>query len=143
VIFRACDDQATIAALDALCFPIDTAAEFSGASWYIGWDLETPAAFCGWRMVVHSTPVGFHYRAGVLPAYRGHGLQKQMIRLREARMREASLKRAVTYTDADCAPSINNLIAEGYRAYCPDEKTVLSGIGRLGRCGFVHWAKNL
>ncbi len=66
-----------------------------------------------------------------------------MIRLREQAMRAAGLTAAVSYTDADAAASMRNLIAEGYRPYAPTPSTTLSGIGRLGRVGFVHWRKNL
>jgi hypothetical protein len=66
-----------------------------------------------------------------------------MFRLREAEMREQGIARAVTYTDADGAASMRNLIAEGYRPYAPTPATTLSGLGRLGRVGFVHWEKRL
>jgi GNAT superfamily N-acetyltransferase len=137
------DEEALIARLDAICFPLDTPAVFAGASWLIGWDGETPAAYCAWKIVDHDGPVGFHYRGGVLPAYRGHGLQRRMFELREAEMRAHGLSRAVTYTDADGAASMRNLIAEGYRPYVPTPATTLSGLGRLGRVGFVHWEKHL
>ena len=87
--------------------------------------------------------VGFHYRGGVLPDWRGKGLQRRMFRLREDEMRKCRLSKAVTYTDADGAASMCNLIAEGYRPYVPTPTTTLSGLGRLGRVGFVHWEKKL
>jgi hypothetical protein len=58
-------------------------------------------------------------------------------------MREQGLTKAVSYTDADGAASMRNLIAEGYRPYVPTPTTTLSGLGRLGRVGFVHWEKRL
>jgi ribosomal protein S18 acetylase RimI-like enzyme len=138
------DDQQQIARMDAICFPLDTPAVLAGAHWSIGWDGEAPAAFCAWKIVEHDgATVGFHYRAGVLPGYRGQGLQRRMLRLREAEMREQGLRKAVTYTDADGAASMRNLIAEGYRPYVPTPATTLSGLGRLGRVGFVHWEKTL
>ena len=137
------EDEAAIARLDAICFPIDTPAVFAGAHWSIGWDDAKTACYCAWKTVVHDVPVGFHYRGGVLPEWRGHGLQRQMLRLREAEIRDAGLRRAVTYTDADGAASMRNLIAEGYRPYAPTPTTTLSGLGRLGRVGFVHWEKKL
>jgi ribosomal protein S18 acetylase RimI-like enzyme len=137
------EDAALIAQMDVVCFPIDTPAEFAGAHWLIGWDGEKPAAYCAWKIVEHDEPVGFHYRGGVMPGWRGHGLQRQMLRMREAEMRERGLSKAVTYTDADGAASMRNLIAEGYRPYAPTPTTTLSGLGRLGRVGFVHWEKRL
>lgn len=138
------EDERQIARMDAICFPLDAPATFAGAEWLIGWDGETPAAYCAWKTVEHDgVAVGFHYRGGVLPAYRGLGLQRQMVRLREARMRAQGLTAAVTYTDADGAASMRSLIAEGYRPYAPTTTTTLSGLGRLGRVGFVHWRKGL
>ncbi len=141
-------DQPLLARMDALCFPVDAPPHFEGAHWVIGWDSTrqpaTAAAYCAWKPVDHEgAAVGFHYRAGVMPDHRGHALQRQMIRLREQQMRAAGLRTAVTYTDADAAASMRNLIAEGYRPYAPTPATTLSGIGRLGRAGFVHWRKDL
>lgn len=137
-------DETLLADMDALCFPVDAPPHFEGAHWLIGWDEAKPAAYCAWKPVDHGgVAVGFHYRAGVMPDYRGHALQRRMIRLREDEMRAAGLKSAVTYTDADAAASMRNLIAEGYRPYAPTPATTLSGLGRLGRVGFVHWYKSL
>jgi ribosomal protein S18 acetylase RimI-like enzyme len=138
------EDGQRILHMDAICFPVDEPPSIPGAEWLIGWAGGRPVAYCAWKTVEHGgVPVGFHYRGGVLPEYRGHGLQRQMLRLREARMREQGLKAAVTYTDADGAASMRNLIAEGYRPYAPTPPTTLSGLGRLGRAGFVHWQKAL
>jgi GNAT superfamily N-acetyltransferase len=147
------DDRKLLADMDALCFPVDEPPHFEGAHWFIGWasarsdgtrEPASPAAYCAWKPVDHDgVAMGFHYRAGVMPDYRGHALQRRMIRLREDEMRAAGLRTAVTYTDADAAASMRNLIAEGYRPYAPTPATTLSGLGRLGRVGFVHWRKSL
>ena len=138
------EDGEQVLRMDRICFPVDEPPTLAGAQWIIGWDDNTAIAYCGWKAVEHDgVPVGFHYRGGVLPDHRGHGLQRQMLRLREARMRERGLGAAVTYTDADGAASMRSLIAEGYRPYVPTSTTTLSGVGRLGRVGFVHWRKIL
>lgn len=130
--------------LDGICFPLDAPPVIDGAQWIVGWHGGVPIAYCAWKTVEHDgVPVGFHYRGGVLPDHRGHGLQRRMLRLREAAMRAQGLAAAVTYTDADGAASMCNLIAEGYRPYAPGPATTLSGLGRLGRVGFVHWRKEL
>jgi GNAT superfamily N-acetyltransferase len=137
-------DEALVLRLDAACFPLDVPPVFAGAHWFIGWDGETPAAHCAWKTVEQDgVSVGFHYRGGVMPDFRGHNLQRRMFRLREDEMRRQGLTKAVTYTDADGAASMRNLIAEGYRPYAPTPTTTLSGLGRLGRVGFVHWEKSL
>lgn len=138
------EDGERILRMDRVCFPVDEPPSISGAEWVICWDGGKPAAYCAWKSIEHDgVAVGFHYRGGVLPDYRGHGLQRRMLRLREAAMRERGLGAAVTYTDADGAASMRSLIAEGYRPYAPTAATTLSGIGRLGRVGFVHWRKEL
>jgi GNAT superfamily N-acetyltransferase len=138
------EEQEQIARMDAVCFPLDTPAVVAGARWLIGWDGKAPASFCAWKTIDQDgVAVGFHYRAGVMPGYRGQGLQRRMLHLREAEMRAEGLAKAVTYTDADGAASMRNLIAKGYRPYLPTPSTTLSGVGRLGRVGFVHWEKLL
>jgi GNAT superfamily N-acetyltransferase len=138
------EEHEQILRMDAICFPVDTPAIIAGANWFIGWDDTAASCYCAWKTVAHAgMPVGFHYRAGVLPGYRGHGLQRQMLHLREAAMRQEGLRKAVTYTDADAAASMRNLVAEGYLPYAPTPATTLSGLGRMGRVGFVHWEKNL
>jgi GNAT superfamily N-acetyltransferase len=138
------EDGQRILWMDAICFPVDVPPSIAGAEWFIGWDGEVPAAYCAWKPVEHDgVAVGFHYRVGVMDGYRGRGLQRQMVRLREGCMRDRGLTEAVTYTDADGAASMRSLIAEGYRPYAPTPTTTLSGLGRLGRVGFVHWRKRL
>src|SRR5437899_9338841 len=89
------DDEAEILHLDALCFPVDAPPVIAGAHWLIGRDGAAPAAYCAWKPVDHDgVTVGFHYRAGVLTEYRGHGLQREMIRLREGLMRKSGIARA-------------------------------------------------
>lgn len=140
----AAQDEPLVLRMDAVCFPLDAPPIFAGAHWFIGRDGETPAAHCAWKTVEHDgIAVGFHYRGGVMPDFRGHNLQRRMFRLREDEMRRQGLTKAVTYTDADGAASMRNLIAEGYRPYAPTPATTLSGLGRLGRVGFVHWEKQL
>src|SRR5258708_3466369 len=120
------ENERQILQMDAVCFPLDEPPSVAGAEWFIGWDGSRPAAYCAWKTVEHDgVPVGFHYRGGVLLEYRGHGLQRQMLRLRETRMREQGLTVVVTYTDADAAASMRNLIAEGYRPYAPTPTTTL------------------
>lgn len=137
-------DKALVLRLDAACFPLDAPPVFKGAHWFIGRDGAEAVAHCAWKAVDHDgETVGFHYRGGVMPDHRGRGLQRWMLRLREGAMRRDGIARAVTYTDADAAASMRNLIAEGYRPYAPTPTTTLSGVGRLGRVGFVHWEKKL
>lgn len=131
-----------IMALDAECMPGEEPPEFDGAQWFIA---NQDSAYCAWRPVKWSRIglAGFLYRSGVRQSWRGVGMQSDMIRLRERCMVAAGLKVSVTYTDADNSPSMRSLMGCGYKPYAPEADTCLSGVGRLGRCGFVHWKRDL
>lgn len=55
--------------------------------------------------------------ARVLPAARGHGVQRRLIRARLAWLRKRGCTVALTYTAAWNAASMDNLIACGFRPY--------------------------
>ncbi len=57
----------------------------------------------------------FLHRAGILPSHEGMGLQRRMVRVREAWARSQGCEVAVTYTSKDNAPSMANLLKEGYK----------------------------
>lgn len=146
--FLPSEDYGVLSKLDKVCFPIDVPAEYDTAFWHVGWgEAGNPVAFCGWKYLNFGSEfgrVGFLYRAGVTDGYRGQGLQTEMIRLRESELSKVGIKTVVTYTDADGAASMKNLIRSGYLPYVPNVVTRLSGPPeRLGRVGFVHWMKNL
>lgn len=58
-------------------------------------------------------------RAAVVPAARGRGLQRKMLRLREHYARARGAKCLVSYTIPTNGPSIRNLLACGYEIYEP------------------------
>lgn len=128
--------------LDAEIFPSDTPAVVGTANWFLGWDNKNAVAFCGWKPYLLDTElVGFHYRAGVLSDYRGQGLQKKMVTLREDEMRRSNIKIAVTYTEVYSAASMSTLINQGYRPYAATEHTALCDLSKYQR--MVHWKKKL
>lgn len=61
----------------------------------------------------------FLARVGVLSGYRGLGLQKKFIKLRERQAAKDGYSRIVTYTSYDNIHSANNLISCGYKLYVP------------------------
>lgn len=132
--------------LDAEIFPSDAPANAQLAHWFLAWDSKEAVAFCGWKPqqfggIGDLYNVGFHYRAGVLPSYRGKGLQKEMITVREKDMLLHGFKKAVTYTEVASAASMTSLINMGYRPYAPDDTTALTTLDRYKQ--FVHWKKDL
>lgn len=93
--------------------------DMSEACWWLAEDGRKPIGFCSltpWKD--HGSL--FLSLAGVVPGYRGHGLQKRMIRQRERKGGQFRwAKRFVSYTSADNVWSANNLIHCGYRLYAP------------------------
>ena len=128
--------------LDAEIFPHDLPSEIGTANWFLGWDNNNAVAFCGWKPYLLGVElVGFHYRSGVLQDYRGLGLQRKMVDIREDEMRKSNLKAAVTYTETYSAASMTNLISMNYRPYEATEKTALCDLSKYKR--MVHWRKAL
>jgi GNAT superfamily N-acetyltransferase len=90
--------------------------------------LETDwwGAWCGGELVGYAggqlTADGTAYylsRSGVLPAFRGRGIQKRLIRVRLKYAATLGLEWAVTYTATYNPASANALIACGFRAFLP------------------------
>jgi len=120
--------------LDAICFPADARPRVAASQWWIGWVDKEPAAYAGLRLLPGG--LAFLSRAGVLPPARGKGLQRRLIRVRLAAARRAGLETAFTYTVADNVPSMNNLIAEGFRTYEPEWAWA-------GRSGVIYWIRSV
>lgn len=64
---------------------------------------------------------GFLSRCGVLSHYRGLGLQKRFLRVRERMARKIGLARTITHTYITNYASINSLTRAGYKIYKPKE----------------------
>jgi GNAT superfamily N-acetyltransferase len=77
-----------------------------------------PVAFCGLTEAVATKETGYLKRAGVLQAYRGQGLQRKLITVRERKARKLGLKTMLTDT-TDNPPSSNSLIKAGYKIFEP------------------------
>jgi GNAT superfamily N-acetyltransferase len=111
-------------------------------------DLYFPEDGVWWMAHHRITPIGFSClspsqqmedgiylgRCGVLSAYRGYGIQRQMIRLRVQWARRHGYRWAVSDT-TDNIPSANNLISCGFRLYTPK---VLYSFARA-----LYWRKKL
>lgn len=64
--------------------------------------------------------IAYLNRAGVMQKYRGHGLQKRLIRVRLGWARRKGLTDAITYVHKDNMASMRNLIACGFLPYRPE-----------------------
>lgn len=88
-----------------------------GMWWLVDYQRE-PVGFAGLDVSTHEA-TGYLCRSGVLHEHRGQGLQKRLIRVREAKARRLGWKWMHTDT-ADNPPSANSLIGVGYRMFNPD-----------------------
>lgn len=81
-------------------------------------EFKSPIGFCGLTMAYRSPEIGYLKRAGVLRAYRGLGLQRRLITVRERKARRLGMTSMITDT-TDNPPSSNSLIRSGYRIFEP------------------------
>lgn len=109
--------------LDKTIFPDDNPVEISkGIYWWIAIDTSsnTPVAYAGsYHMISYAIKKSVLHRAGVLSKYRGHGLQRRLIKVRERFAKKEKCKEIVTYTSYDNIHSSNNLIKCGFVLYKP------------------------
>ncbi len=106
--------------LDRKCFPQDEPwdAKERAYWWLARWD-GVEAGFAG-ILEVDGGQTGFLCRAGVLPEFRGNGIQRRLIQERVRFARSHGYKQVITYTSIDNTASSNNLIACGFVLYQPE-----------------------
>lgn len=112
------DDTEIVQRLDRKIFEGDTPVHMPGSFWWILYANDEPVGFAGVR-IIEGGESGYLYRAGILPQYRGKGLQKRLIRVREKWCRKQNLKSCVTYVLPNNTASLNNLLRVGYVSYKP------------------------
>ena len=120
--------------LQKLCLPYDSPYRDKKAWYWIGYWKDVPVAFCVLAPSVRWSDCVYMARSGVIPAFRGKGLQKRMIVIRERWARRKGYKWSVTDTSEN-PPSANSLISRGYRIY---EPTVTWGLATA-----IYWRKRL
>ena len=126
-------DRAHIESMQRLLFPTPAnyLASLDEGQWWIatapsddGFDL---AGFCAVAPSRQWTDCAYLSRAGVMPAFRGQGLQRRFIRTRLAWARANGYRFAITETTANNCPSINNLIDCGFKAFDPPRPWAADG----------------
>jgi GNAT superfamily N-acetyltransferase len=120
--------------LQAQLFPQDEALEPIDGYWWVTWDGDVPAAFAAMRHVPSWPNTFYMARCGVLTKYRGMGLQRKMLTLRERMARDLGARRLITTTYRN-PKSANNLIARGFLTYEPQT--------RWGAADTIYWIKDL
>ncbi len=109
----------TLRALHTLTF-FDSAPPINPevGHWWLAYCGGDAVAFAGMRPSITLPSFGYLERVGVLPGHRGHGLQRRLLRCREARAKRNGWLGVISDT-TDNVPSANNLIASGYRIFSP------------------------
>lgn len=112
----------TIHRLHNLCFGDSASLSHrdiqKGYAWLVYYGSE-PIAFALLAPSSTAPAGGYLSRVGVLEPYRGHGLQRRLISVRERKARALNWSVLVTDT-TDNVPSANSLIRSGYTLYRPD-----------------------
>ena len=85
-------------------------------TYWVAWCDGEAVGFCATKEYSHGI---FLIRSGVLKEFRGQGLQKRMIRVRERHHKGQTF---FTYVSTHNPASINSLISCGYKAYTPYER---------------------
>ena len=88
-----------------------------GDYWFVRDDQDNTVAFAG-LLCSKTEGGGFLARSGVLRPWRGQGLQRRLIKAREAHARRRGMHFLVSHT-VDNPVSANNLIECGFRIYKP------------------------
>lgn len=123
--------------LHGLCFVDKDCArlkdeDLEGGFWWLVFDEARPIAFAGVRPGIRNAGFGYLSRSGVHPKYRGQGIQRRLIRVREHYARKLNWKGCVTDTTNN-PPSANSLIHEGYKIFAPKHP--------WGYTNTIYWRK--
>jgi len=127
--------QNELEVLQKKCLPGDVPFNATTGYWWIVYDaLNLPCAFAGLVSSVRWLDTGYLCRAGVLSGYRGHGIQKRLIRARIRQAKALGWRWLVTDTYQNPASS-NSLIATGFKLFEPSKP--------WGATGTLFWRLKL
>ena len=107
--------------MDEICFP-DEIRPIIGRRdrhWWIVYVEDMPVAYAGARRHLNYLSLS---RVGVLPEYRGNGIQKMLIASRLEFACKVGASKVVTYTSRCNSHSIYNLISSGFTHWVPDKR---------------------
>ena len=109
-------------------------ADPSLGHWWLVFDGEDPVGFASMVPSFRWDKTGYLNRAGILTPYRGKGLQKRLIKVREAYARRIGYEHLISDTRFN-PPSANSLIACGFKTYTPKYP--------WGFTTSIYWRKHL
>ena len=104
--------------LQKVCLPYDDWIFPEDGTWWIGYDNKQAVAFCLIKPSSQWNDTAYLARSGVLYYWRGRGLQKKMIRIREKHARSRGHKWIISDTTNN-PPSANSLARLGYQMFEP------------------------
>ena len=107
-----------LTSLQLACLPEDEPMATNEGYWWLGFDGKQSAAFCSSRPSSQWEDAMYMSRCGVLPAWRGKGLQRKMLSIRERHARKLGYTWSITDTTENPA-SANNLIRNKYKIIEP------------------------
>lgn len=109
-------------------------ADPNKGAWWIVYDDTLPIGFASMVPSFRWDKTGYLNRSGIMPAYRGLGLQKKLIKVREAYAKRIGYEHLVSDTRFN-PPSANSLIACGFKTYTPKYP--------WGFTTSIYWRKHL
>lgn len=110
------DVEELVRGMQTETFPLDDIADPLEGFWWVAYEGTVPAAFAGLYWSQQIGKAGYLCRAGVLPTFRGMGLQSRLLAARTRKAKALGMTSLVT-TTFDNPHSINNLIDSGFRAF--------------------------
>lgn len=113
----------------------NAAPRFTSGDWWIAYADGDVAGFAGLVRSSRIANAGYLKAAGVLPKFRGHGLQKRLIKKRLDHARSLGWHTVFTETINHNAASGNSLISCGFRMFVPTTE--------WGSPYAVYWKKEL
>jgi GNAT superfamily N-acetyltransferase len=111
-------DHDGIADLQIQTLPSDKPLDSCVGDWWLIYHDGEPVAFAGMKLSRLWVDCQYLCRSGVVPAHRGKGLQRRLIKVREHYARQAGMNWLITDTTQNPASS-NSLMACGFRLYEP------------------------
>lgn len=116
-------------------FPSLMARHFTAGFWWLVYFEGAPVGFAGLTPMVPFANVGYLKRAYVLPAHRGHGLQRRLLSIREDKARRLGWNLLVSECAADNRWSADNFAKARYTAFEPEQK--------WGAADSIYWKKEI
>lgn len=127
-------DAALLRWLQLATLPGDVPIPTDEGHWWVAYQDGSPVGYAGVKRSTRWLDAMYLCRAGVLALARGQGLQKRLIRVREAKAKALGMRWLVTDTFQNPA-SANSLISCGFKMFTPSTPWASEGA--------CYWKKEL